>query len=171
MANLQAGVRVLAAAGSAPSGICGSLNALIAGNLTPEKFITFFIGRIDPDRRRLVYANAGHNPPLLFRGGMLEQRLDRRGPVLGVVDGAAYTDGVVDLEPGDRLVLYTDGLSEASDRAGVEFSESRIIETVLRDPAATAEVIRGRLIEEVERFSEGRFADDVTLIVVVVTGT
>jgi len=169
MANLQAAVRVLAPAGSAPDEICDRLNHLVAGNLTPERFITFFVARIDPARRRLAYANAGHNPPLLFRGGALRARLEERGPVLGVIETARYATVTVDLEPGDRLVLYTDGLSEAEDSQGEMFGERRIIESVLREPSARPERIKRLLIDEAVRFSGGRFGDDVTMVVVGVT--
>ncbi len=169
MANLQAAVRVLAPAGSAPEEICTHLNALVAANLTPEKFITFFMGRVDRRRRRLVYANAGHNAPLLFRGGALHARLEERGPVLGVIEDARYPAATIDLEPGDRLVMYTDGLPEAEDSRGEPFGEGRIIETVLGSPSAPPARMKRLLIDEAVRFSNGRFTDDVTMIIAQVT--
>ena len=164
MSNLQAIVRGFAPGGLAPRELCAKANQLIAGNVAPGKYITFFYAVADMARMRLDYCNAGHNPPILrHRDGTVEWLRDG-GPVLGVLPAATYPAGAVDLRAGDCLVLYTDGVSEAFNAADEEFGEERIIHELDR-PAAGAEELRQRIMAAATEFSNGNFHDDATMLI------
>jgi sigma-B regulation protein RsbU (phosphoserine phosphatase) len=165
MSNLQAIVRAFAPAGLEPHELCAKANQLIAGNVAPGKYITFFYAVIDTVHMRLDYCNAGHNPPILrHRDGAIEM-LREGGPVLGVIPGASYAAGTVELRSGDCLVLYTDGISEAFNANDEEFGEERLI-LPLKQPGDGAEERRRRIMVAVTEFSNGNFQDDATMMVV-----
>ena len=167
MSNLQAIVRGFAPGGIAPCELCAKANQLIAGNVAPGKYITFFYAVVDIARMRLDYCNAGHNPPILrHRDGTVEW-LGEGGPVLGVLAGATYSAGAVDLRAGDCLVLYTDGVSEAFNAADEEFGEERIIRSI-EQPAASAEELRLRIMAAATEFSNNNFHDDATMLILAV---
>ena len=165
MANLQAAVRVLVPTSQSPTRLCEELNAFVGLRGLPSRFITFFICRIEIKPMRLVYCNAGHNPPLVLRKDGSALSLSEGGLVLGVHAAARYEEGEVSLLPGDVLVLYTDGLTEARDRSGREFGEQRVIEVLTRNGGADAVGLQANLIDEVQRFKHGAFEDDVTVVV------
>lgn len=131
----------------------------------PARYVTFFIARVACRERRLTYANAGHNPPLLLGRHGDAQRLLEGGPVLGVFPDRKYTGGERVLRPGDLLVLYTDGYTEATNRAGAELGERRLVETLAKTRGATAEGVVAALLDELDRFRHGACRDDVTLLV------
>lgn len=164
MSNLQAIVRAFAPSGLAPHELCAKANQLIAANVAPGKYITFFYAVIDTAHMRLDYCNAGHNPPILHhRDGTVEWLRDG-GPVLGVLPGAPYAAGAVELRSGDCLVLYTDGITEAFNAADEEFGEERLIRA-LDQPAGIAEESRQRIMVAVTEFSNGNFHDDATMMI------
>jgi len=144
---------------------CAKANQLIAGNVAPGKYITFFYAVIDTARMRLDYCNAGHNPPILRRRDGTLEWLREGGPVLGVLPAAGYDAGTVELRSGDCLVLYTDGISEAFNAADEEFGEERLIRA-LDQPAGVAEESRQRIMAAVTKFSNGNFHDDATMMIV-----
>jgi len=164
MSNLQAIVRAFAPALAADE-LCAKANQLIAGNVAPGKYITFFYAVIDTARMRLDYCNAGHNPPILRRRDGTLEWLREGGPVLGVLPAAGYDAGTVELRSGDCLVLYTDGISEAFNAADEEFGEERLIRA-LDQPAGVAEESRQRIMAAVTKFSNGNFHDDATMMIV-----
>ncbi len=165
MSNLQAIVRAFAPSELSPAELCAKANQLIAGNVAPGKYITFFYAVIDAVHMRLDYCNAGHNPPILRRrDGTLEWLRDG-GPVLGVIPGAPYAAGTVELRSGDCLVLYTDGITEAFNAADEEFGEERLM-LPLKQPGDGAEERRQRIMVAVTEFSNGNFHDDATMMVV-----
>jgi phosphoserine phosphatase RsbU/P len=166
MSNLQAAVRAFAQESVPPSSICASVNRLLCRNMASGRFATFCYARLDTAKRRLIYSNAGHNPPLLVRAGGDVVRLTEGGMVLGVFPDTGYQQAECALEHGDRLVFYTDGITEARDAAGDEFGEERLVDAALRVRANAAESIKDALLQDVTTFCEGRFEDDATLIVV-----
>ena len=166
MSNLQAIVRAFAPALS-PDELCAKANQLIAGNVAPGKYITFFYAVIDTAIMHLDYCNAGHNPPILRRRDGTLESLREGGPVLGVIPAAAYAAGSVELGSGDCLVLYTDGISEAFNAADEEFGEEGLIQA-LDQPAGLAEESRQRIMAAVTEFSGGNFHDDATMMIVAV---
>ena len=164
MSNLQAIVRAFAPA-LAPDELCAKANQLIAGNVAPGKYITFFYAVIDTARMTLDYCNAGHNPPILRRRDGTLESLREGGPVLGVIPAARYAAGAVELRSGDCLVLYTDGISEAFNAADEEFGEERLM-GALDQPVGVAEESRQRIMAAVTEFSNGNFHDDATMMIV-----
>ena len=166
MSNLQAAVRAFAQESVPPSSICASVNRLLCRNMASGRFATFCYARLDIAKRRIVYSNAGHNPPLLVRAAGDIVRLTEGGMVLGVFPETGYQQAECALERGDRLIFYTDGITEARDPHGEEYTEERLAEAALRVRANDAAAIKDALLQDVTTFCAGRFDDDATLIVV-----
>ena len=133
-------------------------------------FVTTLFGVLEPHSGRFIYANAGHPPGYLIsnqRGKIDIQELRLTGMALGVSETAEWKQKIVKLAPGDYLVLYTDGITEAQNHAGIFFGEERLLDTVLSRIGRTSREIQDALIEEVNRF-EGYVLqqDDIALIVI-----
>jgi sigma-B regulation protein RsbU (phosphoserine phosphatase) len=166
MSNLQAAVRAFGLNAAAPRDLCASVNRLLCRNVPTGRFVTFCYCVLDTARRSLTYANAGHNPPALVHADGSVERLDVGGTVLGVFPDSAYEQAQVTCRPGDRLVLYTDGITESTNASGEEFGEGRVLDVVRKWRDADADTLQQQLIDAVTRFNGGSFADDATLIVV-----
>jgi sigma-B regulation protein RsbU (phosphoserine phosphatase) len=165
MSNLQAAVRAFAQEGTAPGSLCTSVNRLLCRNMASGRFVTFCYARIDTTAHRLTYANAGHNPPLLIRGSGSVDQLAPTGTVLGVFAESAYEQGDFTIAAGDRLILYTDGITEGRNAAGDEFGEDRLAESASRHRALPADEMLAAILRDVEAFNGGKYEDDATLIV------
>lgn len=168
MANLQASFRAFAEEGVSPGALCGKLHGVISHNVAQEKFVTFCYCTIDAGENRLTYACAGHCPPLLLRGTGEVISLKEGGTPLGILPGKEYRDTEVQLEAGDRLMLYTDGLTEAMNAEEQEFGEARLVELGRRNRALSAAEMVDVIRQEVSGYSGGSFQDDFTLVVVAV---
>jgi sigma-B regulation protein RsbU (phosphoserine phosphatase) len=166
MSNLQAAVRAFALESVLPSSICGSVNRLLCRNMAAGRFATFCYARIDAPGRRVLYSNAGHNPPLLVRPNATVDPLSIGGMVLGVFPDIAYEQAELPLEPGDRLVFYTDGITEARNGDGDEYGDERLADAAVAVRGQTAEAMKDLLLADVNAFTGGVFEDDATLIVV-----
>jgi sigma-B regulation protein RsbU (phosphoserine phosphatase) len=166
MSNIQAMVKGLAQDNLPPSQLCEQLNSFVCKTITPNKFITFFYAHLDSERRMLRYANAGHNPPILARRDGTFVRLTTGGAVLGVRSEWRYSQGQIELDSGDRLLLFTDGVSEARDPAGEEFGEGRLIELFLSMPEASPLLLKRKLMQSVTDFCRSPLQDDATLIAI-----
>lgn len=169
MCNLQAAVRAFARESATGHEVCESVNRLLCGHMISGRFATFCYLRLDSLRGRLSYANAGHNPPLLIRANGETQWLTVGGTVLGVFPEAQYHDEEVELRAGDRLVLYTDGITEATSEDDIEFGEARLARCAVRDRSLGAVDLHARLLKEVVQFAGDRFEDDATLMVASLT--
>lgn len=167
MASLQASLRSQAIDGRADlARLMQNLNTLIYNATPANRYATFFYAQFDPASRRLSYVNGGHNPPLLFRNADVI-RLEEGGPVVGLFPPASYTQASVDLLPGDTLVMFTDGVSEAMNSAGDEWGEESLIASVFECRSLAPADIIARLIEGADRFASGAPQhDDMTLVVV-----
>jgi phosphoserine phosphatase RsbU/P len=165
MSNLQAAVRAFASDAVEPRDLCQQVNRILCGNIAEGRFISFFYCLVDAAAGTLVYTNAGHYFPMLVRADGTFTRLDTGGPVLGVLQDADYQQAHVALTPGDRLVLFTDGLTEARSPAGEEFGEERLLTAALENRGCSAPSLQARLADAVASFTEGRLQDDATLIV------
>lgn len=168
MANLQASFRAFASESVSPGTLCQKLNEVFSNNVARDKFVTFCYCTIDAADRRLTYASAGHCPPLVLRGSGAAVSLNEGETPLGIIPDQKYADTEAQLEPGDRLVLYTDGLTEAMDSAEQEFGEPRLVELGSRNVALSAAELLKTIMNEVSSFSGGNFQDDFTLVVVAV---
>jgi sigma-B regulation protein RsbU (phosphoserine phosphatase) len=165
MSNLQAAVRAFAQDGASPSSVCASVNRLLCRNMASGRFVTFCYARIDVATGRLTYANAGHNPPLLVRADGSIEKLSPGGTVLGVFTESTYDQGEFPLYAGDRLVFYTDGITEGRNREGEEYGEDRLAAVAQRYRAADADAMLAAVLQDVESFNGDKYEDDATLIV------
>jgi phosphoserine phosphatase RsbU/P len=168
MSNLQAGVRGLASPDMSPEILCERLNSLVCHNIASDRFITFFYAQLDGAARRLRYVNAGHNAPMVIHRDGSHDRLEEGGGVLGVFPVLTYVAGIRELEPGDRVVFFTDGVTEASDPENEEYGESRLLGLLKENRAASAVELQRRILTAAGEFCHGLWHDDATLIVIAV---
>ena len=125
MANVQAAVRAFASDFGESSRGCGKVNTLLHENIATGKFVTFLYGILDGELHTFKYSNAGRLYPILVSGGSI-RILEQGGAVLGVFPAWTYKDSTIEMRTGDRLLLFTDGITEASDANGQEFGEAAI---------------------------------------------
>jgi len=149
------------------AGMMANLNELVYESSASNRYATFFYGRFDATTGRLNYVNAGHNPPLVFRPGAGDViRLEACGPVIGLIQGCVWTEACVSLQPGDLLVAFTDGISEAMNREDEEWGEARLIEAVGSLDTLPASEMIGRIRDGADRFVAGAPQhDDMTVVV------
>ncbi len=143
------------------------LNEYMVHHAASNQFITFFHAEIDLEHRSLNYCNAGHNPPMLLPpGDAPPARLHSAGPPLGIVS-CPFDLETVDFPPGSRLVMYTDGITEAADPEGVLYEEDRLESLLTRCRRQDADALKNSILAELLEFTAGREQDDdVTLAVV-----
>lgn len=166
MSNLQAAVRAFATSTAAPHDVCGSVNRLLCRNIASGKFVTFCYTVIDLEEGQIAYANAGHNPPIIVRASGQIDRLATTGLVLGVSSDWTYTTGVAPFGPGDRLVCFTNGMTEANSAAEEEFGEDRLAQLAADAPVGSTETLADTLTAAVIAWTDGQAQDDATLIIV-----
>ncbi len=165
MANLQAIVRShYAMAATDHEGLLRSVNRLFFASTAPNRFATMFFATYDDATREIVYVNCGHNPPLLLREGGDAEWLAPTATALGFFDGWTCTSGTRRLAPGDVLVMYSDGITEAWSEAGEEYGDDRLLAVVRAGRRLPAADLVGRIVADVERFSPVEHSDDWTLI-------
>jgi sigma-B regulation protein RsbU (phosphoserine phosphatase) len=164
MANLQASFRAFATAEASPQVVCTKLNKFLCANIAAGKFVTFFYAVLDADTRTLTYENAGHSPGLLLRSNGTTETLPGGGAVLGALPDWTYQDYTAQLQPGDQLLLSTDGITEAENASLEEFGEERLLEAARARHGSALEVQRA-IMQQVTAFCGGNFRDDATLLV------
>ena len=171
MASLQASLRADATrAGNDIAGLVARVNQMVYDASAEDRYATFFYAEYDPASRHLVYVNGGHCAPMLFRhsgdGGSVERLDHGGGPVVGLMPDCVYEQAEVSLAPGDLLVIYTDGISEAMNRELDEWGENRLIEAVHTCAGLSAEETIARLMQAADAFASGAPQhDDMTLVV------
>jgi sigma-B regulation protein RsbU (phosphoserine phosphatase) len=165
MSNLQAAVRAFASETVEPNALCHQVNRILCGNIAEGRFISFFYCVLDADAGVLTYTNAGHYLPMVVHADGSVDRLDVGGPVLGVLADAEYERAQIPVAAGDRIVLFTDGMTEARNADDEEFGEDRLLAAAIEHRACSAPALQARLAEAVARFTGGRLQDDATLIV------
>lgn len=164
MASFQAAFHAEAESQRSPAQVLEKLNRLIIRQSRSERFVTFFYGLVDVERRVLKYANAGHNPPLLLRPDGSGVTLDEAGLLLGVSPDTAYRDAELPLTEGDILLLYTDGVTDELSPADEIYGVERL-ESILRTSRALPlSEILGSIYTSVSEFMGGRPEDDITLL-------
>lgn len=147
-----------------------ALNRLVYESSAPNRYATFFYGQYDAGTRQLRYVNAGHHPPLIVRDGQIVASLETGGPAIGLMDTSRYTVGVIDLEPGDLLVAFTDGIPEALNGHEEEFGEARLQELLRTVSALAAREVVSHLIGAADGFATGAPQyDDMTVVAVRLT--
>jgi sigma-B regulation protein RsbU (phosphoserine phosphatase) len=137
--------------------------------MAEDRFITFFYAHLDGPAQRLHYANAGHNPPIVLHGDGSHERLGGGGGILGVFRDQTFASASIQLHSGDLVILFTDGVTEASDRGEEEFGERRFLELLRAIRASTPAQIQREIINAIARFNRSNWHDDVTLLILGVT--
>lgn len=173
MAALQSALHAVAPGmNKDAAGVAGRLNRLMSSRMPDDKFITFFYGVLNPAEKTLSYCCAGHDPPLLFRNGGKIEKLTEGGLVLGIMKDAVYQTAVTDLVPGDRLLLYTDGITESMKKDDEEeFGVDRLAEFLTDQSNVQSSVMIEKLLENLEVYREYVPAgDDMTLLMISCTG-
>jgi serine phosphatase RsbU (regulator of sigma subunit) len=166
MSNLQATVKAIASAAVQPNALCAKVNQAISANVAGGRFITFFYGLVDLESKTLLYANAGHNPPILLHADGSAARLDKGGPVFTrLFRNSGYEQGEVSICAGDRIVLFTDGVTEARNADEEEFGEERLLALLSANAALRAGDLQGVILQSVNSFTNGELQDDLTLAV------
>lgn len=155
------------------AGVVTMLNRLICSSISSSRYVTCFYGQLDAARRSFRFVNAGHNPPLLYRrdsAGHSFQTLSSDGIVLGMFPEAGFTEGEASLRPGDVIVAYTDGVTEAMSASHEEFSEARLREAIAEASHQSAKQILANILSRVAAWSQGASQhDDITVVIVRVT--
>src|SRR5436305_3873515 len=150
---------------SAAAGLITRLNHGLFRRAIESRFLTTFYGMLGPDGR-LTFCNAGHNAPLLVSASGI-RRLETGGVVLGLFDQATFDEETVKLEPGDLVVAFSDGVTEALNPAGDEFTDDRLIASVTKHRVATPQAAVEALLADVRTFCEDATqSDDVTILLV-----
>jgi len=166
MSNMQASVRAFAQRTTSPAEMCRELNRVALENAKAARFTTLFYAVLDSDSRSLRYTNAGHVPPIVLRRDGTIHRLSDGGTVLGIFRDADYEETQVRFDPGDRLVLITDGITEARNGQDEEFGEERLLRLVQEHRELSAGSLQRVLLDELEFFAAGPLQDDATLMIV-----
>ena len=166
MAHLQASLRSqCAVALDQPQQLLRSVNQLFYEHTTAGAYATLFFAEYDDRERRLRYANCGHLSGLLLRSDGTLERLGTTGPVVGLFEQWDCEIEERELDPGDRLVLYTDGVTESFNEAEEEFGEARLTEALREGPESPPQATIAAIVDGVRRFSPREQHDDITLIV------
>jgi serine phosphatase RsbU (regulator of sigma subunit) len=167
MSSLHAAMHAQIPAHKALGDTISAVNRYLAETIPMNRFITLFCAELDPATGSLSFLNAGHNPPLIAHAGGSMEQLAAGGIPLGIVGEAAYREGRAQLQPGDALVIYSDGVSETQNAAGEEYGPVRLYNTVARYLDSTAAGIRDKIEADLTKFAQGTPAnDDITLVIV-----
>ena len=165
MAKLQSVLRALAPSFDSLADLGARMNTIIRRDGLPGRFISMVYLELEPESGTVRLVNAGHFPPLVMRGETVRE-LDKGAPALGLMSEAAYEQQQITLEPGDWLIVYSDGLTEARDEEGMFFGRERLLALLPLLHERTAEATGGRLLTAVDRFvGEARPSDDLSLLV------
>lgn len=167
MSSLHAAIHAQSASHNTLSATISAVNRYLADNIPANRFVTLFYAELDPESGALSFLNAGHNPPLIVHSAGTVEQLASGGLPLGIKPDADYREGRTQLQPGDVLVIYSDGVTEAVSPSGEEFGATRLYEVVSRNIEASAAGIRDRIESSLTKFAQGTSAaDDITLVIV-----
>jgi len=167
MASVQAVFRTLADVEASPAALLTSLNRHLIRNASPNKFVSFFYGELDPSTGSMRYVNAGHNPPFLVRASGEVESLPATGVVLGIFGNAKYDEKQITLAPGDLLALFSDGVTECSNPAGDMYGEDRLVADLAKYRDGRAEAVETSIFKELLQFAgEAPQYDDSTLVII-----
>jgi sigma-B regulation protein RsbU (phosphoserine phosphatase) len=165
MSNLQAALKPLIREDVPPDEVCDRLNRTLCEIMPANKFVSFFYAVLDSEKNLLTYCNAGHNPPLLVRSDGSASELKSSGAILGRFPDWRYVQVNQNLNSGDILLLFTDGVVEACDENDEPFGEQRLLESTREMPECSSAARLERLSKAVSAHCSGKFQDDATMIV------
>lgn len=167
MSSLHAAIHAQSASHDSLVATISAVNRYLADNIPANRFVTLFYAELDPESGSMSFLNAGHNPPLIVHSAGTVEQLASGGLPLGIKRDAEYREGRTQLQPGDVLVIYSDGVTEAVSPTGEEFGPTRLYEVVSRNVEASAAGIRDRIESSLTKFAQGTSAaDDITLVIV-----
>ena len=167
MSSLHAAIHAQAGSHDSLVATISAVNRYLADNIPANRFVTLFYAELDPESGSMSFLNAGHNPPLIVHAAGTVEQLASGGLPLGIKPDAEYREGRTQLQPGDVLVIYSDGVTEAVSPTGEEFGPTRLYEVVSRNVEASAAGIRDRIESSLTKFAQGTSAaDDITLVIV-----
>jgi len=167
MANLQACFRTQASARVCrPADLLKIAHSHFYASTSSDRFATLFFGSYNDRTRRMRYVNCGHCAPLLLRANGELTRLEPTAPMLGAFAEWTCTEEEVSLDPGDTLLLYSDGVTEAAHAGGEEFGEDRLVRTLRESTAATSGDLVREIINAVSTFSDESLGDDITVVAI-----
>lgn len=173
MASVQTALRALVSESDWPSEVLQRVNGFFLHNVQFTTFVTMFLGRFDDRLRTLTYCNAGHNPPLLLGNHGRRNReswLQPTGAAIGLVEQSEISSQTTELVPGDVLLLYTDGVTEAVNAWQEEFGPERLAAIVRRQSDSSAKELVKTLLHVLEEFAAGQpLADDATIVACKIT--
>jgi phosphoserine phosphatase RsbU/P len=166
ISNVQSSLRTAVAfAGNDGAAVLGAVNREVHASSLPNRYATLFYGVFDEATRALQYVNAGHNPPMVLRRDRSVLRLESGGPPVGMFPNWTYKEGAVRLDPGDLVLAFTDGVTEAVNPAGDEWGEEGLLRAVAEHDAQSADEMVEGIFRSMDEFSLGRQSDDATVMV------
>jgi sigma-B regulation protein RsbU (phosphoserine phosphatase) len=166
-AMLYASVTTLSSSSNSAETIIHNVELILRDQLGEGHYVTIVYGVLDLKTHALEYVNAGHCPPILRRANGTMESLSPTRPVLGFMFDGGRSERLA-LLPADRLVLYTDGITEPADASGDEFGADRLSEIVAQNPGQPLEEQYHTIMQRVRQHAEGKFSDDATLVLVTV---
>ncbi len=166
MSNVQASLRALINIESDLGLLVRRINEILYENTTADKFVTFFVAVLDPSSMKLTYCNAGHNPPLRFSETGEVTTLEEGGLIIGMMPGVEYETETIEIVQGDKIVMYTDGITEAEDKEEVEYGEKRLIDHIKRNLQLSPEELLSSIVDDVNNHAVDLSSqDDVSLLI------
>ncbi len=167
MANTQATLRGQTLVAGSVTDCISRSNTLLYQSTSPEKFVTLFYGVLDTQRHQFTCSNAGHEHPYHFSSGDQPQKLDKGGTALGMLESFPYEEDVISLAPGDTIIMFSDGISEAMDANRQQFGAERLEAIIRQNVASSAGTIIGKIVEAAQWHAGlAPQADDMTLLVI-----
>ncbi len=166
ISNVQSSLRTAVAfAGNDGAALLGAVNREVHASSLPNRYATLFYGVFDEATRALQYVNAGHNPPMVLRRDRSVLRLESGGPPIGMFPNWTYKEGAVQLDPGDLVLAFTDGVTEAVNPTGEEWGEEGLLRAVAEHDAQSADEMVEGIFRSMDEFSLGHQTDDATVMV------
>lgn len=167
MSSLHAAVRAYITTPASANEIVSQINQYIYDNTPSNRYITFFYSELNPKTHELTFVNAGHNPPLLVRASGQVEKLDAGGFPVGIMPFGTYEQSAIGMQPGDVMIVYSDGVTESVNEDGDEFGEERLIDVMRKNLTRTAAGVRDRIDEALTRFvGKAKSVDDLTMVIV-----